>query len=70
MTHQSNTINKAFLTLREAAEYANCSTVTLRRAVRGKALAHHRFGKSETRGKIFIKATDLEAFIEGCRLGA
>ncbi len=70
MTAKTNPIQKAFLTLREAANYANCSTVTLRRAVRAKALPHHRFGTSEKRGKIFISAGDLTNYIEGCRVGA
>jgi excisionase family DNA binding protein len=70
MTHQSTPTQKAFLTLREAAEYANCSTVTLRRAIRARQLAHHRFGFSETRGKIFVKVSDLQGFIDGHRIAA
>lgn len=70
MTQHDQTSAKAFLTIREAAAYANCSTMTIRRAVRRGELTHHRFGISETKGKIFIRATDMENFITGCRLGS
>ncbi|MGC3992058.1 MAG: helix-turn-helix domain-containing protein [Chthoniobacteraceae bacterium] len=69
MSNQTNSTPKPYLTLREAADYANCSTTTLRRAVVAKALPHHRFGLSERRGKIFIKATDLQQYINSCRSG-
>ena len=59
---------KAYLTLREAARYANCSTMTIRRALQSSALPHHRFGLSE-RGKIFISAKDLDEFITSRRIG-
>ena len=70
MTTQSKPVGKVFLTLREAADYANCSPITLRRQVHAKALPHHRIGSNERRGKIFIKIADLEKFIEGCRFEA
>ena len=63
MTIQDKAIGKQFLDLIEASLYTGASTTTLRRAVRSKALAHHRFGTSETRGKILIRVTDLEKFI-------
>lgn len=58
-----------FLTLREAAAFAHCSTLTLRRAVYAGELAHHRLGLSE-RGKIFIRISDLEKYLTGCRVAA
>jgi excisionase family DNA binding protein len=67
---QSPPIHKPFLTLREASAYAGCSAKTIRRAVYAKALPHYRFGMSESRGKIYLRATDLEAFFNDCRLGA
>jgi excisionase family DNA binding protein len=70
MSNQSQRSGKLFLTLREAADYANCSTQTIRRAVHGKALAHHRIGSSETHGKIFIRITDLESYLLTCRFEA
>ena len=63
-------IGKAFLTLGEAADYVNCSSKTIRRAVKANALPHHRFGMSETRGKIHVRATDLEKWVGSCRKGA
>lgn len=56
-----------FLTLREAAAYAHCSTLTLRRAVYAGELAHHRLGLSE-KGKIFIRISDMEKYLAGCRI--
>ena len=69
---QPTVTEKPFLTLKEAGAYAGCSSKTIRRAVRAKRLLHHRFGQSQTPGddhrKIFIRSTDLERWIEGCRL--
>lgn len=70
MNQQVQSIPKAFFTIREAATYANCSTMTIRRAVRTGQLAHHRLGRNETKGKIFIRTTDMESFLTGCRLEA
>ena len=56
MSLTSHQAGQAFLTLKDAATYANCCTATIRRAVHRKELPHHRFGTSETRGKIFIRA--------------
>jgi excisionase family DNA binding protein len=64
---------KAYLTIREAARYANCSPKTIRRAIKAGALPHHRFGSgkaSETCGKIHINTADLQTFIDGCRINA
>lgn len=60
---------KAYLTLREAAQYANCSTMTIRRAVKSHALLHHRhgFGEKGKPGKIFISAKDLDAYLSSRR---
>jgi excisionase family DNA binding protein len=69
MTQENSTPTSAFLTLREAAAYAHCSTTTLRRAVRSGELAHHRHGHNEKKSKIFIRVTDMEKYLNGCRLG-
>ena len=58
------------MTLREAAKYAGCSIMTLRRAIKTKELAQHRFGKNEKKAKIYIKVTDLTAYLDGCRIGS
>ena len=70
MSIQTSPEGKAFMTLREASKHAGCSTTTLRRAVRAKELAQHRFGKNETKAKIYIKVTDLTAYLDGCRIAS
>ncbi len=63
-----NTTGKHLVTLAEAADLTHLSTVTLRRAVRGKKLAHYRPGGAC--GKILIKVGDLEAFMGRSRRSA
>ena len=66
--HLFDTTGKHLVTLAEAADLVHVSTVTLRRAVRDKKLAHYRPGGSG--GKILIKVSDLESFMGRSRRSA
>lgn len=52
---QNTTITPAYLSIRDAAVYAACSTDTIRRMIARGQLRGYRFGSS-----IRIKLTDLE----------
>jgi excisionase family DNA binding protein len=55
------------LTVKEAAERAGVSESLVYTWCRTRLLAHYRFG-CNGRGKIMIEASDLDAFLEGCRV--
>lgn len=63
-----NTIGKALLTIQEAAELLHTSPTSVRRWVHKKMIAVCKPGGK--RGKVFIKPTDLDAFLERTRRAA
>lgn len=63
-----NTIGKALLTIEEAAELLHVSMTTMRRYIDQKRIAICKPGGK--RGKIYIRPTDLEAFILRSRRSA
>jgi excisionase family DNA binding protein len=60
----------AFLTVSQAAKAAKLSRSAIYEACDQKRLAHYRLSGGGRRGKIMIRPTDLETFIEGCRVEA
>jgi len=59
---------QAFFSLEEAASKTQRSHWTLRRDIARRVLAHVRFGGP--RGKIYIRAEDLDAYIRRHRVSA
>jgi excisionase family DNA binding protein len=69
-TPTAPSVSRAFLNLKEAAHYMGVSVRTVRRAVHAGAIPHNRTGFSECSGKILIRRTDLEAYLEKGRINA
>ena len=56
------------LTVREAGEYASVSPALIYQWCHEQRLAHYRFGTDGKRGKILIDPTDLDKFMQECRV--
>lgn len=55
------------LTPKQAAEHLGCSVSIVYSLCENKRLPHYRLGNK--RGKILIETSDLDQFMEGCRIG-
>jgi excisionase family DNA binding protein len=56
---QTATLEKAFLTIKQAAEVSGLSTSTMRRAIRKRQLRAQKVGR-----RVLVKRVDLEKFLE------
>lgn len=68
-TQIQTTAGKSFLTLAETAQLLNVSAKTVRRAIKAGRLASCR-PYSKSRGKIFLRMADIDAFIGRSRRSA
>jgi excisionase family DNA binding protein len=64
----SRLMNRQLLTPREAATSAGVSSSLVYQWCRDQLLPHYRFGTQGRRGKILIAPSDLEAFMQQCRV--
>jgi excisionase family DNA binding protein len=61
-------MNEPLMTPREAAASAGVSPSLVYQWCRDQLLPHYRFGTQGRRGKILIAPSDLEAFMQQCRV--
>jgi excisionase family DNA binding protein len=60
--------NKAYVTIKEAADFCRCSQATIRRAIARRALAVYKLNGKH--GRTLIRVTDLMAWLERSRIAA